>query len=57
MQALDYPVVVGNLAGGGTTDRILRSYSTLQLGGIQATLLYAADLACGRIVTLPTGAE
>ncbi len=46
-------VILDNLAGGITQDAILRSYPTLKVEDIQASLSYAAELAKGRIVTLP----
>jgi uncharacterized protein (DUF433 family) len=46
-------VILDNLAGDVSQDAILRSYPALQPEDIQACLSYAADLAKGRIVTLP----
>jgi uncharacterized protein (DUF433 family) len=46
-------VILDNLAGAMSQDAILRSYPPLQPEDIQACLSYAADLAKGRIVTLP----
>jgi uncharacterized protein (DUF433 family) len=46
-------VIPDNLAGGISHESILRSYPTLKPEDIQATLGYAAELAKGRIVTLP----
>ncbi len=46
-------VILDNLAGGINQDAILRSYPTLRPEDIQAALSYAADLAKGKIVTLP----
>lgn len=46
-------VILDNLAGGISTETILRSYPTLKAEDIQAALSYAAELSKGRIVTLP----
>lgn len=46
-------VVLANLAAGLTPDEIVRSYPSLTLESIQATLAYAADLAQERILPLP----
>ena len=46
-------VILDNLAGAISQDAILRSYPTLKLEDIGAALSYAAELAKGRIVTLP----
>jgi len=46
-------VILDNLAGGVSSEAILRSYPSLKPEDIQAALSYAAELAKGRIVTLP----
>ena len=46
-------VILDNLSGAVSSEAILRSYPTLQPDDIQAALSYAAELAKGRIVTLP----
>lgn len=46
-------VILDNLAAGETTDRILRSYPTLQLEDIQAALSYASEIVRERVVNLP----
>ncbi len=46
-------VVLDNLAGGLTTEEILRSYPSLQTEDIPAALAYAAELADERIVPTP----
>ena len=46
-------VVLANLADGESTEQILKSYPTLTLEGIQAALVYAADLAQERLLPLP----
>lgn len=46
-------VILDNLAGGISQEAILRSYPSLKPVDIQASLSYAAELAKGRIVTLP----
>lgn len=46
-------VVLDNLAGGVSQEAILKSYPTLKPEDIQAALSYAAELAKGRVVTLP----
>ena len=46
-------IILDNLAGGVTAEEILKSYPTLQADDIHAALAYAAELAKGRIVTLP----
>ncbi len=46
-------VILDNLAGGISQERILQSYPTLKSEDIQAALSYAAELSKGRIVTLP----
>lgn len=48
-------VVLDNLAAGMTIDEILRSYPSLKMEDIQATMSYAADLARERMVPLTTG--
>jgi uncharacterized protein (DUF433 family) len=46
-------VILDNLAGGLSQEEILRSYPVLEPEDIQASLSYGAELAKGRIVTLP----
>lgn len=46
-------VILDNLAAGEATDRILRSYPTLQLEDIHAALGYASEIARERVVNLP----
>jgi uncharacterized protein (DUF433 family) len=46
-------IILDNLAGGIAQEAILGSYPTLKPEDIQAALSYAAELAKGRIVTLP----
>lgn len=46
-------IILDNLAGGISTEAILRSYPSLKPEDIQAALAYAAELSKGRIVTLP----
>jgi len=48
-------VVLDNLAAGLKEDEILRSYPSLVVEDIQATMAYAADLARERMVALPAG--
>jgi uncharacterized protein (DUF433 family) len=49
-------VILDNLADGLTEADILRSYPTLTSDDIRAAIHYAADLASGRVVTLPEAA-
>ncbi len=49
-------VVLDNVAAGETPEAIATAYR-LQLGDVQAALLYAAELAKERIVPLGVGAE
>lgn len=46
-------VILDNLADGLSEAEILRSYPTLESEDIRAAILYASDLASGRVVTLP----
>jgi uncharacterized protein (DUF433 family) len=46
-------VVLDNLAAGESTDSVLRSYPTLDVGAINAAIAYAAELARERVVVLP----
>jgi uncharacterized protein (DUF433 family) len=46
-------VILDNLAAGETTERILRSYPTLQADDIPAALRSASEMARERIVALP----
>ena len=46
-------VILDNLAVGASIDAILRSYPSLTREDVQAAIAYAAELAKGRIVTLP----
>jgi uncharacterized protein (DUF433 family) len=46
-------VILGNLATGEATERILRSYPILRPEDIQAALGYVAEMARERIVALP----
>ncbi len=46
-------VVLDNLAAGVAPEEILRSYPSLTLEGIHATIAYAAELARERIIALP----
>ena len=46
-------VVLDNLAAGLGAEEILHSYPSLKAEDVQAALFYAADLASGRVVTLP----
>ena len=45
-------VVLDNLAAGLAPDEILRSYPTLNLEAVRASIAYAADLARERIVPM-----
>jgi uncharacterized protein (DUF433 family) len=47
-------VVLDNLAAGETPDQIVRSYPSLTLEAVHATMAYAADLAREQIIALPT---
>ena len=49
-------VVLDNLAAGVPSEEILESYPALQQADIQAALVYAAELARGRIVPLASHA-
>ena len=49
-------VILDNLAAGATDGEILKSYPSLTTEDILAAICYAADLASGRIVTLPEAA-
>jgi uncharacterized protein (DUF433 family) len=49
-------VVLDNLAAGVSPEEILRSYPSLSLQDIQATIAYAAELARERVVLVPAGA-
>lgn len=46
-------VILDNLAGGESQDRILASYPTLKKEDIEAALHYASEMARERIVVLP----
>ena len=46
-------VVLANLADGLSAEEIAKSYPSLTVGGIQAALAYAADLAQERVLPLP----
>ncbi len=46
-------VILDNLAGGESTERILASYPTLEKEDIEAALRYASEMARERIVVLP----
>jgi uncharacterized protein (DUF433 family) len=46
-------VILDNLAGGETPERILASYPTLEKEDIEAALRYASEMARERIVVLP----
>ena len=50
-------VILDNLADGVSEADILKSYPTLTTDDIHAVLSYAADLASGRVVTLPEAAD
>ena len=45
-------IVLDNLAGGETAERILQNYPSLRSQHIQAALAYAAELARDRVVPL-----
>ena len=47
-------VILDNLASGLTPDEIMRSYPSLTREAVQATILYAAELARERVVAIPT---
>lgn len=49
-------VILDNLAGGETLDRILASYPTLEQKDIETALRYASEMARERIVVLPGAA-
>jgi uncharacterized protein (DUF433 family) len=49
-------VVLDNLAAGVPRDELLKSYPTLSVDDIQASLEYAAELARERTIRLPSGA-
>ena len=46
-------VVLANLADGLSAEEIVKSYPTLTVTAIQATLAYAAELAQERVLPLP----
>ena len=46
-------VILDNLAAGLTAEEIARSYPSLTIIDVQASIAYAADLARERIVLLP----
>ncbi|MBI4479016.1 MAG: DUF433 domain-containing protein [Acidobacteria bacterium] len=46
-------VVLANLAQGTTPEELIRSYPSLSLPAIQASLAYAADLAQERVLPFP----
>jgi uncharacterized protein (DUF433 family) len=47
-------VILDNLASGLTPDEIVHSYPSLTREAVQATILYAAELARERVVAIPT---
>jgi uncharacterized protein (DUF433 family) len=47
-------VVLDNLAAGETRESVLASYPALTENAISAALAYAAELARGRVILLPT---
>jgi uncharacterized protein (DUF433 family) len=47
-------LVLDNLAAGVAPDEVLSSYPSLSAADIQAAIAYAAELARGRFVRLPT---
>lgn len=49
-------VILDNLAAGIPNEEILKSYPSLSVEDIQASLDYAAELARERTITLPTTA-
>ena len=49
-------VVLDNLAAGLSQAEIVRSYPSLQLEDVAATMAYAAELARERVVPTPVGA-
>ena len=46
-------LVLANLADGLSAEEIVKTYPSLTVTGIQATLAYAADLAQERVLPLP----
>lgn len=46
-------VVLDNLAAGLNPDEIIKSYPSLTIKAIQATIAYAAELTRERVVPLP----
>ncbi len=46
-------VILDCLADGETPSQIVKSYPSVSLDDVQATLAYAAELAHERLVTLP----
>ena len=48
-------VVLDNLAAGLAPAEIIRSYPSLQLDDISASMAYAAELARERVVPTPVG--
>jgi uncharacterized protein (DUF433 family) len=46
-------VVLDNLAVGESVEAILKSYPTLEAEDVQAALMYAAELARDRVVSVP----
>jgi uncharacterized protein (DUF433 family) len=46
-------VVLASLADGLSAEEIVKSYPSLTVTGIQAALVYAADLAQERVLPLP----
>ena len=50
-------VILDNLADGVSEAEILKGYPTLHSEDIRAAIAYAADLASGRVITLPEAAH
>jgi uncharacterized protein (DUF433 family) len=46
-------VILDNLAVGQTPEEIMESYPSVSREAIQASIAYAADLACERFVSMP----
>ena len=46
-------VILDNLASGLTPDEIVCSYPSLTREAVQATILYAAELARERVIAIP----
>ena len=50
-------VILDNLAAGVTPEEILKSYPSLTLEDVQASIAYAAELARERVVSVSSGVQ